>query len=94
VIGIITPWVNAGGRLIVTAAAGLAWASRATSIPTPNFSLSALTGVTTFSGAPAILLRTVGSGKVYYIKDNIGLAYFNASTATDRANLISGSLPQ
>ncbi len=90
VTNLITPWVQAGGLLIVTGNSGARKGESGNFDPYANFSLSALTGVTTFSGAPATQLTTVGSGKVYYIKNNIGLAYFNASTATDRANLISG----
>ena len=91
VSNIITPWVTAGGRLIVTGSSGARKGESGNFDLYANFSLSALTGVTILcSGAPATQLTTIGFGKVYYIKNNIGLAYFNASTATDRANLISG----
>jgi autotransporter-associated beta strand protein len=90
VTNIITPWVNAGGRLIVTGNSGARKGESGNFDLNTNLSLSGLTGITEIATAPATQSRTVGLGKVYFIKNNIGLSYFNASTSTDRANLISG----
>jgi autotransporter-associated beta strand protein len=90
VTNIITPWVNAGGRLIVTGSSGARKGESGNFDTYTNLSLNGLTGVKKMSTAPDFKLSTVVSGTVYFIKANIGLAYFNASTAIDRANLISG----
>jgi autotransporter-associated beta strand protein len=90
VTSIIDPWVRAGGLLIVTGNSGARKGESGNFDTNTDFSLWGLTTIKKLTGAPATKLTTVGSGKVYYIKTNIGLNYFNASTATDRANLISG----
>ena len=46
-----------------------------------GYSLYPLTNVSNISSAAPVSLRTVGKGKVYYIKKNIGMDYFNADTA-------------
>jgi hypothetical protein len=90
VTGIIEPWVRAGGRLIVTGNSGNRQGEAGNFSPQPSgLSLAGLTGVSSFDTAPATQLRTVGAGTVYYIKDNIGLSYFNASTTDERAPQIS-----
>jgi len=87
VTNILQPWVNAGGRLIVTGVSGNRHGESGNfAVNGSGYSLSPLTGVTDIASAPTTLLRTVGSGKVYYIKNNIGMDYYNASTASARAS--------
>jgi len=87
---ILEPWVTNGGRLIVTGVSGRRHGESGNfDINSGGYSLEPLTTVPNISSAPAELLRTVGSGKVLYIKDNIGMNYFNASTIIARAALLS-----
>ena len=87
---ILTPWVNAGGLLIVTGNSGSRKGEAGNFDTTTTLALASLTGVSSTSGAPATKLRTVGAGKVYFIKNNIGLNYYDAdaSTTPNRADLI------
>jgi hypothetical protein len=87
---LIDPWVRTGGRLIVTGDSGLRRGESGNfSTNAAGLSLASLTGVTNFTTAPASKLSTVGSGKVYFLKNNIGLSYFQASTAATRASQIA-----
>ena len=89
VTGIIEPWVKAGGRLIVTGNSGNRKGEAGNFEPySSGLSLASLTGVSNVASAPATQQRTVGDGTVYYIKDNIGLRYFNASTTAARSSII------
>jgi hypothetical protein len=81
---VIDPWVRAGGRLIVTGNSGAYQGETSNFDANAGLSLANLTGVSSTSSAPAAVLRSVGSGKVYYVRNNIGLDYFNASTADTR----------
>jgi len=86
---ILQPWVNNGGKLIVTGISGNRHGETGNfKINSGGYSLKPLTSVTNFSSAPSELLQTVGSGKVLYIKDNIGMNYFNASSLATRAALL------
>ncbi len=86
---ILQPWVNNGGRLIVTGVSGNRHGESGNfEINSGNYSLEPLTTIANISSAPTNLLRNVGSGKVLYIKDNIGQNYYNASTLSARAALL------
>ena len=85
---VIKPWVRAGGLLIVTGNSGARKGETGNFNPAAAYSLADLTGVDKDARAPAERLKAAGLGKVCYIKENIGLAYFNASTAAERASLI------
>ncbi|AQQ72236.1 hypothetical protein SMSP2_02617 [Limihaloglobus sulfuriphilus] len=86
---ILYPWVESGGRLIVTGRSGNRRGEEGNFAVNPaGYSLSMLTGVSDISSAPASQLLSVGQGKVYYIKDNIGMDYYNAA-ALQRASMLS-----
>jgi hypothetical protein len=105
VTNILQPWVESGGRLIVTGVSGKRYGESGWFAINPSgYSLSPLTTVTNIASAPSRLFRNVGSGKVLYLKDNIGLNYYNYSDAANRntllstfrtemANVLSGSAP-
>ena len=78
---ILEPWVNNGGLLIVTGVSGrnLGEADNF-DVKSGGYSLAPLTGVTDTGTAPAEQLQSIGAGKVLYIRDNIGMSYFNADT--------------
>jgi len=85
VTNVIGPWVQAGGLLVVTGNSGYRLGEAGNFDPNPaGLSLAGLTGVSSYNLAPATKLSTVGAGKVYYIRDNIGMTYFNTSTAALR----------
>ncbi len=86
---ILQPWVNNGGRLIVTGVSGNRHGESGNfDVNSVKYSLEPLTTVANISSAPAELLQDVGFGKVLYIKDNIGQNYFNASNISSRAALL------
>jgi len=78
-VAVLTPWVNAGGVLIVTGNSGsyLGEAGNFNS-STNGYSLAVLTSVGSTNSAPVQTNRTVGSGAVLYLQDNVGLNYFSA----------------
>jgi hypothetical protein len=77
---ILQPWVETGGRLIVTGVSGKRLGENGNFEVNPSgYSLAPLTGISNIAGAPAEQLQTIGSGKVLYIRDNIGMEYFNAN---------------
>jgi len=87
---ILYPWVTNGGRLIITGISGNRRGEKNIFEINPNgYSLKNLTGVSNISSAPNEDLRTVGNGKVLYIKNNIGLDFFAASTLSSRENLLT-----
>lgn len=86
VTNIIDPWVRAGGLLIVTGDSGYRKGETGNFDPNPSgLSLAGLTGVSSMSGAPARQLQSVGAGKVLFIRDNIGMTFFNYSTQALRS---------
>jgi hypothetical protein len=86
---VVFPWVQAGGKLIVTGSSGKRFGESGNFAVNPSgFSLSRLTGVSNIESAPAINQVNIGQGEVYYIKENIGLDYFNADNASQRAAMI------
>jgi len=86
---ILYPWVTNGGRLIVTGVSGKRHDESGNfDVNSGGYSLEPLTGVSNISSAPSEDLRTVGSGKVLYIKNNVGMNYFNASTIPARTALL------
>jgi len=76
--GVIDPWVRAGGLLIVTGNSGNRKNEAGNFDVNPaGFSLAGLTGVAVTTSTTARKLMPVGSGKVLYLGDNIGMNYFN-----------------
>ena len=89
VANVIKPWVGVGGRLIVTGNSGNRQGELGNFSPHPaGLALACLTGVSSFPSAPATKLSKVGAGRVHFIRENIGLSYFKASTISDRASLL------
>ncbi len=87
---VLQPWVQGGGRLIVTGVSGKRDGERGNfTINGSGYSLSALTGVSDIASAPNTDLRSVGAGKVYYIKNNIGMEFFNTDTAAGRNMMLA-----
>ena len=85
----LQPWVNNGGLLIVTGVGGKRLDENGNfAVRSSGYCLSPLTGVTGLSTIPSWQLQTIGSGKVLYIKDNIGMSYFKADTT--RPSLLTG----
>ena len=84
----IESWVRAGGRLIVTGNTGVRSGEAGNFETNAALSTAALTGVSSLASSPPTRLNAVGNGRVYFVRDNTGLAYFNASTAAARASLI------
>ncbi|MFA6174894.1 MAG: hypothetical protein WC701_14625, partial [Kiritimatiellales bacterium] len=77
----LTPWVNAGGVLIVTGNSGnFLGESGNFNSNTNGYSLASLTSVGSTNGAPAQTNLAVGSGTVLYLRDNIGDSYYSAYT--------------
>jgi len=100
-VAIIDPWVRAGGLLIVTGGSGNRLGESGNFNTTTTLTLAGLTGVTKTSGSPTTKLVTVGAGKVYYAKNNIGLTYFlplsGGVVITDPATIMTSratTLPQ
>lgn len=80
-IGVLTAWVQDGGRLVVTGSSGRRLGEDNNFEVAPGgYTLQSLTTVSDINAAPSTLTRGVGAGLVHYIKDNIGREYFNAST--------------
>jgi len=77
-------WVTNGGCLIVTGDSGSLLGESGNFAPANPLVLAPLTGVTNFSGAPALRTNFLGSGAVYYYSNNAGYVYYNA-TASGRA---------
>jgi hypothetical protein len=87
---ILYPWVTNGGRLIVTGVSGNRRGENDIfKVNSSGYSLRNLTGVSNISTAPNEDLLTVGNGKVLYIKNNIGLDFFNESSLSIRGNLLT-----
>jgi hypothetical protein len=81
VTALLQPWVEAGGLLIVTGESGRLMSEMDNfDVNSQGYGFSPLTGVTATSGAPAEDLRTVGLGKVLYVRDNVGRDYFDADS--------------
>lgn len=87
---ILKPWVKKGGKLIVTGNSGLRRGEADNFSPhSKGLSLFSLTGVAHEKSAPKTKIRRYGKGRIYYLKDNLGLSYFKASTKKQREALIS-----
>ena len=91
-VAVLDTWVRAGGRLIVTGMSGMRKGEPSNFDPfdpdydpampnEANLSLASLTGANTLASAPARKLTQVGAGQVLYIRNNIGLSFFQATTA-------------
>ena len=81
VANVLEPWVQNGGLLIVTGVSGRNLGEAENfDVKSGGYSLAPLTGVTDIGTAPAEQLQSIGAGKVLYIRDNIGMGYYNAST--------------
>jgi hypothetical protein len=78
---VLEPWVQDGGLLIVTGVSGRNLGEDGNFDVNPTgYSLASLTGVTDIATAPAEQRQSIGAGKVLYIRDNIGMEYYNADT--------------
>ena len=87
---ILYPWVTNGGRLIVTGVSGNRLGENDIfKVNSSGYSLKNLTGVSNISSAPDENFRTVGNGKVLYIKNNIGMEFFKANPISSRENLLT-----
>lgn len=84
-VGLIDSWVQDGGRLIVTGNTGARAGETGNFARNTSLSTAGLTGVASLPSAPATRSSIVGNGRVYFVRENIGLNYFNASTVEDRA---------
>ncbi len=84
-VALIDSWVQAGGRLIVTGNTGARAGEAGNFARNASLSTAQLTGVASLQSAPATRSSIAGNGRVYFVRENIGLNYFNASTAADRA---------
>ena len=103
VANVLTPWVQAGGRLIVTGDSGKRLGESENFDVNPGgYTLASLTGVTGIGSIPSQQLQNVGSGTVLYLQDNIGLDFYNASTTRPSllpqftsalSSVLSGSSP-
>jgi len=79
---VLEPWVRAGGLLIVTGNSGYRLGEADNLDVNPRgLSLAGLTGVSAMDVAPDRRMRQIGVGKVLYLRDNIGMDYFNAISA-------------
>jgi hypothetical protein len=84
--GVIEPWVKAGGLLIVTGNSGARKGEAGNFAVDPGgLALAGLTGVASMDSAPARQVQSIGAGKVLYIRDNLGMNYYNDSTASQRS---------
>lgn len=78
---VLLPWIEAGGRLIVTNVSGRRDGEAGNfAIHAGGYALAPLTGITDIVGAPATQTQDIGAGRVHYIRDSIGHTFFNAST--------------
>lgn len=83
-VALITAWVESGGRLVVTGNTGARAGEKGNFDRYPNLSTGPLTGVQSLATAPPTQSNVLGKGRIFYIRENIGLGYFNASTAAER----------
>jgi hypothetical protein len=86
-VATLQPWVTNGGCLIVTGDSGSLLGESGNFAPINPLVLAPLTGVTNFSGAPALRTNFLGSGAVYYYSNNVGYVYYNATTSGRAAQL-------
>jgi len=87
-VPILDSWVrNDGGILIVTGNSGSQLGESGNFDTISPLSLGSLTGVYTWSSAPAAKSQTVANGRVRFIKTNYGLTYWG-DTASQRASLL------
>ncbi|MGE4488780.1 MAG: thrombospondin type 3 repeat-containing protein, partial [Kiritimatiellales bacterium] len=81
VSGVLEPWVNAGGLLIVTGASGEYLGESGNFDENTNgYSLGSLTSVTDTNDAPSQIVQTLDAGRILYLRDNIGSPFFLAYT--------------
>jgi hypothetical protein len=86
-VATLQSWVTNGGCLIVTGDSGSLLGERGNFAPINPLVLAPLTGVMSFSGAPALRTNFLGAGAVYYYSDNVGYVYYNATTSGRAAQL-------
>ncbi|MHB9035886.1 MAG: hypothetical protein ACYC64_04415 [Armatimonadota bacterium] len=88
-VAVLDAWVREdGGILIVTGDSGSRLPESGNFDTTSSLILGPLTGVSNWSTAPTSNTVVLGNGRVRFIKDNIGLTYFNA-TASGRATQLA-----
>ena len=88
-VATLQTWVTSGGCLIVTGDSGSLLGESGNFASTNKLVLAPLTGVTNFSGAPALWTNFLGAGAVFYYSNNEGYVYYNA-TSSGRAALLAG----
>lgn len=84
-VSTLQTWVTNGGCLIVTGDSGSLLGEKRNFAATNKPTLSPLTGVTSYSPAPAAVTNFQGLGAVYYSSNNMGYTFYNAS-GPNRAN--------
>jgi hypothetical protein len=76
-IQLLQDWSEQGGRLIVTGRSGQRYDEDGNFAINPNgYSLQSLTGISDISDAPSEKTIETASGKILYIRENIGLDFF------------------
>lgn len=79
---LITPWVQNGGLLLVTGISGNRSGENGNFAVYPGgYSFQTLTTISNKNTAPSQLLRSVGNGRVLYVRDNIGLTFYQNDAA-------------
>ena len=86
-VATLQAWVANGGCLVVTGDSGSVLGESGNFAPANTLVLAPLTGVASFSGAPAVWTNLLGSGAVYYYRDNVGYVYYNATASARAAQL-------
>ncbi|MGC8863382.1 MAG: hypothetical protein ACP5R5_11510, partial [Armatimonadota bacterium] len=81
-VSMLDSWVrNSGGILIVTGNSGSRLPEANNFDTTSSLVLGPLTGVSNWASAPTSKTQVLGSGRVRFLKSNIGLNYFNATAS-------------
>jgi len=80
-VDVLTGWIRDGGRLIVTGKSGIRAGESQNFDKLALPSLAELTGVEDYAAAPPRRRRAVGQGRVLYLREPIGLAFFKADEA-------------
>lgn len=80
-------WVRSGGILIVTGDSGARLGESGNFNSSSVLTLSSLTGVSNWASAPVNNTQVIGSGRVRFIKENLGLSYYEANAST-RSSLL------
>ena len=78
---VLVPWVNTGGRLIVTGNSGVRLGEKKNFDFNPNgYALASLTDVAHLATDSKEMLHNSGAGKVLYLPANVGMDYYLKDT--------------